>query len=710
VITPALIEAAASNQKYGRLVIDLLLEFQDSFMITKELVQLAAENNISGKEIIELILHKDNMEISEGAVAEIAAKFDIEIMRILMNLREDIKVTRQIMEAVRSRRHDRKEMMMLLLEHSPAHQVTEELIQSFAEVSDLKTMELVFEKQDPEFWITEGIIKAMAKNWINCNEIMALLLERRANFITITEETMSTIAENFDDEIMALLLDERGGDITITEKVVDAAVMNWNRSKEVLAALLSQRRDEVIIITMGVITAVSGNPQNSNDLMELLLDQHFTNITEEVIITILAKFDEDLLEIFLNARGDEVTITEEVIKAVAKDSRKNHRKIKILLYHRECFMIVTETVMSIIAANFDEEVMEILLSQRGNEITITQNIITAAAGNKIYGEEVIQLLLDERGNEITLTEEVITAAARNQVYGKKIIALLLDQRGDEITITENIMTAASESNSRVVELLLDQRGEEITITEKVIKAAVQNNNDLMRLLLDRRGDQIVITKEIIKAAANGHSLGMEYLLHRRGDEITITEEIIIIAASNNIYGRRIMELLLNQRGYEIVITEEVVKAAATIGNDEILDLLSKRIDVGFNWSKWRKISEFYNAARTGHTRCLKRLIYEGINPDMKTIYGQTPLHIAACNGYKGAVQVLAQRADVDVNSLSAVGRTPLFWPSIKGYEQITAILLEYGADPYIIDNDGHTAITVARQHGRHKIAQMLAQI
>lgn len=94
---------------------------------------------------------------------------------------------------------------------------------------------------------------------------------------------------------------------------------------------------------------------------------------------------------------------------------------------------------------------------------------------------------------------------------------------------------------------------------------------------------------------------------------------------------------------------------------------------------------------------------------MKNMHGETPLYQAAYRGQVEAVQVLVQRANVDVNSISVEGKTPLFWPSSSGNEQIVAILLEYGADPYITDNDGQSAVTLARQNGHDDITQMLSR-
>ena len=51
---------------------------------------------------------------------------------------------------------------------------------------------------------------------------------------------------------------------------------------------------------------------------------------------------------------------------------------------------------------------------------------------------------------------------------------------------------------------------------------------------------------------------------------------------------------------------------------------------------------------------------EDVNPDTPdTEHGRTPLSWAAENGYKGIVRLLLEREDVDPNSSSKSGQTPL---------------------------------------------------
>ncbi|KAH7124601.1 vegetative incompatibility protein HET-E-1 [Dactylonectria macrodidyma] len=189
----------------------------------------------------------------------------------------------------------------------------------------------------------------------------------------------------------------------------------------------------------------------------------------------------------------------------------------------------------------------------------------------------------------------------------------------------------------------------------------------------------------------------------------VTARVVKAAAANWGNGKEVMALLLERRGDEISITEEVVKAAATCGQDGVLNLLSQQNGLVSVQDEWRCIAKFYNAAKAGDVRCIEQLIHEGTKPDTKNIRGETPLWIAAYYEHEAVVKVLAQRTDVDVNSRSIAGRSPLFWPCSEGDERVVVILMEAGADPHLVDENGDAAITVARRQGHERVAKILAR-
>ncbi|KAK2732923.1 hypothetical protein FQN57_002444, partial [Myotisia sp. PD_48] len=108
-------------------------------------------------------------------------------------------------------------------------------------------------------------------------------------------------------------------------------------------------------------------------------------------------------------------------------------------------------------------------------------------------EEILSFLIYKADKDVKILECVTIAAAGNTRNGEKIMALLLDRRGDQVTITEEVVKAAARNwnGEEIMTLLLDRRGDQVTITEEVVKAAARNWNGekIMTLLLDRRGDQ-----------------------------------------------------------------------------------------------------------------------------------------------------------------------------------------------------------------------------
>ncbi|KAM0168180.1 hypothetical protein ACHAPF_011256 [Botrytis cinerea] len=252
-------------------------------------------------------------------------------------------------------------------------------------------------------------------------------------------------------------------------------------------------------------------------------------------------------------------------------------------------VVITEDVVTAAAGNWNngKEVMKLLLEQRGAEVLITEEVVKAAVGNESNGKEVMKLLFEQRGAEVLITEEVVKAAAGNWSSGKEVMKLLFEKRGAEVPITEEVVKVAAwnwRSGKEVMKLLFEKRGAEVPITEEVVKAAAGNGSsgkEVMKLLFEQRGAEVLITEEVVKAAAGNLNSGKEVmilLLEQRGAEVPITEEVVKAAAGNGNSGKEVMILLLEKRGAEVPITEEVVKAAAGNWNSgkEVMTLLLEK--------------------------------------------------------------------------------------------------------------------------------------
>ncbi|KAM0127106.1 hypothetical protein ACHAO1_009690, partial [Botrytis cinerea] len=249
---------------------------------------------------------------------------------------------------------------------------------------------------------------------------------------------------------------------------------------------------------------------------------------------------------------------------------------------------ITKEVIEAAARNNEsgEEMLELLFEERGAEVMITEEVMKAAVGNWSSGKEIMKLLFEKRGAEVMITEEVMKAAVGNGGSGKEVMMLFLEERGAEVVITKEVVKAAAKnwmSGKEIMKLLLEKRGAEVMITKEVVELIIGLfDKEVVMLLLEKRGAEVVITKEVVKAAAKNWMSGkeiMKLLFEKRGAEVMITEEVVKAAAGNWRSGKEVMMLLLEKRGAEVMITEEVVKAAAknwSSGKEVMMLLLEKR--------------------------------------------------------------------------------------------------------------------------------------
>ncbi|PKX98642.1 SPRY-domain-containing protein [Aspergillus novofumigatus IBT 16806] len=322
--------------------------------------------------------------------------------------------------------------------------------------------------------------------------------------------------------------------------------------------------------------------------------------------------------------------------------------IHVLLKNALPAMVIrTEVVVAAAANQQSSKVLALLLNERGDQIKVTEAVVKGAAGNRENGEEVMELLLDQRGHQIGITEDVVKAAAGNQTKGKEVMDLLLDRRGVEVPVTEDVVKAAAENRGgkEVMELLLDQRGDQIHITEDVVKAAAGNQmkgREMMALLLDRRGHETQTTEDVAKVAAGNRGNGeevMALLLDRQGDQIQVTKGVIKAAAGNGRKGKEVMALLLGHLGRQIQIEHHELQTASWKRNiEKVEQLLANGANAASaNRCGWAPL---HAASWNGDIQVARLLLAKGAHPTAKSNIGWTPLDAALANGRVDTVRLL----------------------------------------------------------------------
>ncbi len=106
------------------------------------------------------------------------------------------------------------------------------------------------------------------------------------------------------------------------------------------------------------------------------------------------------------------------------------------------------------------------------------------------------------------------------------------------------------------------------------------------------------------------------------------------------------------------------------------------------------------------TDIIEVLIILGIDVNIKDIYGNTPLCVAAHNGHLNIVQFLVDKG-ADINIKSNQGFTPLYVAAHNGHLNIVQFLVDKGANINIKSNKGSTPLFVAAHNGHLNIVQFL---
>ncbi len=116
-------------------------------------------------------------------------------------------------------------------------------------------------------------------------------------------------------------------------------------------------------------------------------------------------------------------------------------------------------------------------------------------------------------------------------------------------------------------------------------------------------------------------------------------------------------------------------------------------------------------ARDGREDQVKLLLDLGADPDAgASVNGLTPLMAASMKGHVAVMELLIQRG-ADVNIRAMFGQTALHIAAEFGTPETVKVLLAHGADPHVADKNGLTALEIAKwnaqQPGSAAIVKLL---
>jgi ankyrin repeat protein len=106
-------------------------------------------------------------------------------------------------------------------------------------------------------------------------------------------------------------------------------------------------------------------------------------------------------------------------------------------------------------------------------------------------------------------------------------------------------------------------------------------------------------------------------------------------------------------------------------------------------------------------RCALVLLKAGADSSLRHESGAMPIHLAAASNYVGALQELLVRRPQDVDAKTNIGITPLMMAATEGHAEAVALLLKFGADSTLKDDEGLTANDVAIKNRNENLTPLL---
>lgn len=172
----------------------------------------------------------------------------------------------------------------------------------------------------------------------------------------------------------------------------------------------------------------------------------------------------------------------------------------------------------------------------------------------------------------------------------------------------------------------------------------------------------------------------------------------------------LQQTIENEKRYKL--NTELFSAAANGRHKEVVRLINTGVDAHlYQGLKVKPYEKEHNtplhlAALNGYLEIVKYLIKKEADIDAKNRKNQTPLHLAVHNAHKHIIEYLVE-SGADINAPEDEGDTPLAWAAYKGQTEVVSLLIKLGANIHEQNKTGNTPLHWAAEKGYLDIVELL---
>jgi hypothetical protein len=120
----------------------------------------------------------------------------------------------------------------------------------------------------------------------------------------------------------------------------------------------------------------------------------------------------EMVELILS-RDESIRITQRALEAAVPITQE-YSLLKLLLDRGGDDIKITEEILKVVAQKSFVFIMQLLLHRGGKRVQITEDVLRAAANNR-YDSEMLLLLLDQAGENIQLPQDLSHVAANDRL-------------------------------------------------------------------------------------------------------------------------------------------------------------------------------------------------------------------------------------------------------------------------------------------------------
>ncbi|KAE8332653.1 hypothetical protein BDV39DRAFT_199653 [Aspergillus sergii] len=328
----------------------------------------------------------------------------------------------------------------------------------------------------------------------------------------------------------------------IDERIVLQIVENGSSGFELVSLLLARREEVFIPVTNEILLSTRQIEGHEAETVELFFERCNNDIKidrDSLLLFLQEYMRADMLSVIIRRRAADLPLDDEIISMLVKHA--DWTSMQALLEIRGIEISVTEELLIKAAGNrCGAGMIRFLFNRRAPGVEISESVFIAAAEN-YQGREVMECLLDELAPDTPLTEKVIDRIVKNTSNGLEMMNLILDRQQPGFVVSETILeTAVSRTweTMEMFELLMNNGGADVPITENLVVKAAQNRPSAFSLIkefLDLLGNAFPITDSVIIAMAKSPSPDAPRVLEEtltRFPDAGIPEEAVQAASKN----------------------------------------------------------------------------------------------------------------------------------------------------------------------------------